>query len=45
MGYTNIFVSSPCSLSIKNKQLVVRGEEERHFALEDIDSVMLESCE
>lgn len=45
MGFTNIFVASPCSLSVKNRQLVVRGEEERHFAIEDINSVMIESQE
>ena len=45
MGYANIFVSSPCRVSVKNRQLVVRGEEERKFAVEDINSVMLESGE
>lgn len=45
MGYANIFVSSLCRVSVKNRQLVVRGEEERKFAVEDINSVMLESGE
>ena len=45
MGYANIFVSSPCRVSVKNRQLVVRGEEERKFAVEDINSVMMESGE
>lgn len=45
MGFANIFVASPCSLSVKNRQLVVRGEEERRFAIEDINSVMIESQE
>ena len=45
LAYANIFVSSPCRVSVKNRQLVVRGEEERKFAVEDINSVMLESGE
>lgn len=43
MGYANIFIASPCRISVKNRQLVVQGEETRRFALEDINSVMMES--
>lgn len=45
MGYANIFIASPCRISVKNRQLVVQGEETRRFALEDINSVMMESHE
>ena len=45
MGFANIFIASPCSISVKNRQLIVRGEEERKFAIEDINSVMIESHE
>lgn len=45
MGFANIFIAFPCSISVKNRQLVVRGEEERKLAIEDINSVMIESHE
>ena len=45
MGYANIFIASPCRISVKNRQLVVQGEETRRFALDDINSVMMESHE
>lgn len=45
MGYINVFLSSPCSLSIKNKQLVVQGKEVVSFPLEDVNSVMVENSQ
>lgn len=45
MGYINVFVSSPCSLSIKNKQLVCKGIEEHSFPLEDVNALLIDSAE
>lgn len=45
MGYANIFVASPCNIAVKNRQLVIQGEEIRRFALEDVNCLMVESHE
>ena len=43
MGYANIFVASPCNIAVKNRQLVIQGEESRRFALEDVNCLLIES--
>lgn len=45
MGYVNVFVSSPCNLSVKNRQLIVKGQEEHSFPLEDMNALLIESAE
>lgn len=43
MGFINVFLSTPCNLSIKNRQLVIQGDSIVTYPLEDIDSVLIES--
>lgn len=45
MGYINVFLSTPCSVSIKNRQLVVRGDSTHTFPIEDLNALMIESGE
>lgn len=45
MGYINLFLSTPCSIRINHRQLVVRGEEEHSFPVEDLNSVLIETAE
>lgn len=45
MGYINLFLSTPCSIRINHGQLVVRGEEEHSFPVEDLNSVLIETAE
>ena len=45
MGYINLFLSTPCSIRINHGQLVVRGEEEHGFPVEDLNSVLIETAE
>lgn len=45
MGYINIFLSSPCKVSIKNKQLTIQGEGRETIPLEDVNSLMIETQE
>lgn len=45
MGYINVFLSKPCKLFVKNKQLVVSGDEEHSFPIEDLNSVLIETGE
>ena len=45
MGYINLFLSTSCSIRINHGQLVVRGEEEHSFPVEDLNSVLIETAE
>lgn len=45
MGYINVFLSSPCKISIIHRQLVVQGEELEKFPLEDLNCLLFESHE
>ncbi len=45
MGYINVFLSTPCSVLIKNKQLVIQGESTHSFPVEDMNALMIESSE
>lgn len=45
MGYINIFLSSPCKVTIKNKQLTIQGEGRETIPLEDVNSLMIETQE
>ncbi len=45
MAYINVYISKPCRLSVRNKQLVVLGEEEHTFPLEDLNAVLIETGE
>lgn len=45
MGYINVFLSKPCRLFVKNRQLVVEGETDNSFPIEDLNSVLIESGE
>lgn len=43
MGFINVFVSSDAHVSVENRQLVLSGEKQMKFAVEDINSVMIEN--
>lgn len=43
MGFINIFVSSPCQISCADNSLVIKGERDGKFPLEDVNSLMIES--
>lgn len=43
MGFVNLFLSSPCKLTIKNRQLCVQGDCEHKYPLEDLNSIMVEN--
>lgn len=45
MGYINVFLSSPCRVFVKNKQLIVQGQEENSFPIEDLNSLLIETGE
>ena len=45
MGFINVFVASGCAISIHNNTLLLSGERERSYPLQDINSIMLESRE
>ncbi len=45
MGYINIFISKPAQISVKNRQLIIDGEDKRYFPIEDISVIMLESTQ
>ncbi len=45
MGYINVFLSKPCRIFVKNRQLVVEGETDNSFPIEDLNSVLIESGE
>ncbi len=43
MAYRNIFISSSSKLSLKNRQLIVKTQEEYSFPLEDISTILIEN--
>ena len=43
MGYRHIVISSSVSISVRNEQLLIKGEAEGSVPLEDIRTLMLES--
>lgn len=45
MGYINVFLSRSSKVFIKNRQLVVQGEEERSFPVEDMNVLLIETGE
>ena len=45
MGYINVFVSKPCRIAVKNRQLTIVGESELSFPIEDLNAVLLETGE
>lgn len=45
MGYINIFVSSYCKLSLDSSGLILSGEKEARFAIEDINCVMIDNLQ
>lgn len=45
MGYINIFVNSYCKLSLENSGLILSGEKEARFAIEDVNCVMIDNMQ
>lgn len=45
MGYINIFVSSYCKLSLEKSGLMLSGEKETRFAIEDINCIMVDNLQ
>lgn len=43
MGYRSIVISSPVTISVKNEQLVIEGENKGTIPIEDIRTLMIES--
>ncbi|NCA66867.1 MAG: type II CRISPR-associated endonuclease Cas1 [Clostridia bacterium] len=43
MAYINIYIANPCKISVKDSQLVLDGDRQMSFPVEDINSVMIES--
>lgn len=43
MGFINVFVASDAHISVENRQLVLSGEKQMRFPLEDINSVVIEN--
>lgn len=43
MGWRSIMVEQPASISIKQKQLIISGEQENSLPLEDINLVLIET--
>lgn len=43
MGFINIIVSSECRISCANNSIVLSGEKEAKYSLQDINSILIES--
>lgn len=43
MSYINIFISKPAKINVKNKQIVIQGESETKFPLNEVNTMLIES--
>ena len=42
MGYRSVFIQSAARISVRQQQLVILTDAERHLPLEDVDCLLLE---